>query len=182
MEQESKSLVALASEIAMLEKEIMEAGGELTPELERLMDLTGGGIAEKVDKYRHVMDAFDTRAMFFKDIENQAYAGRKIFENHKDRLKDNLKYAMKLQGTTELCGNAFRFKLSVSKPKLVIVDEALIPAEYKKDKIVKVVDREAIENDLALGAEIPGVIVEPTDSIRGYVHGNSKPKQVKEAK
>lgn len=182
--EQNKSLVMIASEIAMLEKKVMEANGEITPEIEALMDLSTGNLIEKIDRTRYVMDAFDTRAMYFKDIENQAYAGRKLFENSKDRLKQNLKKSMTMMNTDELCGESYRYKLSISKPKLRVVDEALIPVQYKKEKVTTtmVADMELIENDLALGVEIPGVAMERTETLRGYIHGANKPKQVKESK
>lgn len=175
-----RNLVAIAAHIADIERQILEAGGELTPEIEAAFDLSQGEFSEKIDRYYWMIQACDWRAAQFKSIADQGTAARKNFENVKERLKDRLKLVAKEGDVDELKGVDWRFKISVSsKPKLVFTGEP-IPQEWCKEEIKFVPDKERIENALLMGEKVPGVHFEDVQSIRSYP--NKGPKLMKESK
>lgn len=178
---EQKSLLTLTSEIAAIEQAILANDGELTPEIEKMLDLSTGDMKSKVDSYKHVMDAIDWRAAYFKSIKDQAAAAQKTFDGLKDRLKNNLKFCATKLKTDDLRGHDWRFKISTLKPKIVF-DGTPVPPEFCKEVVTKTMapDRDAIEKALLLGEAVPGAAFEEVQSLRSYV--NNEPKQVKEAK
>lgn len=173
------SLVGLVHEITEIERQLIQGEGQLSPEIEALFDLTTGAIKDKVDRYKFIMDAMDARSVYFKDLSDQMTSARRLFENQKNRLKENLKYAMTNMDTTELEGHDWRFKLSRLKDK-VVIDQSKLPSEYMKDEVIRVVDKDAIESALMLGETIPGVTTEPSTQLRPYVNPAGRAKTVKE--
>lgn len=178
---ENKSLVVLVQEFAEMDRALIESGGELTPDLEAQMSITGENLKGKVDRYKLYMDHLDSRAEYFKAIEYQARDARKLFENHNNSLRAKLKMAMNALGVADLYGNDWRFKLSSAKPKMLINEDELDP-KYKKEVTTLVPDKERIEMDLTLGITVPGATLESTQSLRGYVHAAGRAKPVKEPK
>lgn len=174
-----RSLVTLMHEITQIETLLIESGGEMTPLLEEAFDLTKGEIRTKADSYKIIMDAMDARSVYFKERADEMVYARRIFENHKQRLKDNLKFFMHATAQTDLEGYDWRWKLTPLKDRLVI-DEKALPPEYFKTETIQVVDRERIEGDLVLGTEIAGVTREPSEMLRSYVNKVAKAKPVKE--
>lgn len=173
------ALIELVSDFVEMERQLMESGGELTPAIEDMMAINQGDIKTKVDRYKLFMDSLDARAAYFKGIEEQAAAARRMFASHKERLKQNMKFVMRNMATREIAGHDFRFVLSALKPKMV-VNEAELPPEYWKEQITKVVDYEKIEKDCLLGSSVKGVTIEDVDSLRNYLNHAGRAKPVKE--
>jgi hypothetical protein len=174
-----KSLVAMMSDVMAMENALIESGGELTPEMEQEWALTQDNFQDKVDRYYYVIEGLVSRAEYFRSIERQAQAARRVFESQEERLKNNLKYAMVEMTVAELRGHDYRYRLVQTKPKLVI-DQDLLPAAYFKEEVTRVPDRALIEQDLELGVRIPGVELVESAHVRPYVNAGTKAKQVKE--
>lgn len=176
---DNKSLVAMIHDFSETDRKVMEAGGELTPELEQEFSLTSDNVRSKVDRYKMYMDHLDSKAEYMRDMERQFAAARKSLESQRERLKGNLKFAMSSMQVTELVGHDFRFKLSALKPTLQVNEDEL-PEEYKLDTRVLVPDKERILLDLELGRDIPGASLKRSESIRSYTTAVGKTKPVKE--
>lgn len=179
-----KSLIALVGDFAAFDKQLVESGGEITPEMEAALDLTGADMARKVDGYKLYMDHLDAQAMYFEDIEKQAQHGKRLFNNHREKMKENLKFAMTCLGVDELAGEAFRFKKSTLKPKLVIESQDALPPSYIKKEMVEVtsIDKESLMIDLGLGKSVAGAQLVDVVSVRSYVNPAAKARPVKELK
>ena len=154
-------------------------GGELSPELEAEFDLTSGDLRAKIDKYHHVIDAFAARAEYFAQIEASAKAAKKIFENQRERLRQNLRYTMEASGEEELQGNDWRYRLCRGKEKLEL-DLKSLPPGYMREKVVLEPDREQIATELSMGFEVPGAALVESNSLRAYVNVEAKARPVKE--
>ncbi len=102
-----------------------------------------------------------------------------MLENQVERLRGNLKYVMTSMTTAELEGNNWRWQLSRGKPKLV-VDEAKLSPVYFKLVYSKVIDKERIEGDLALGLPVEGAHLEETATLRSYVNKSALARPVTE--
>lgn len=172
------TLVELTSEILAIEHALMEADGELPPEIETQLDLAQGNLAEKVDRYRYIIEALESRAKYFAEIEKQMKGAKKVFENQRDRLRERLRFAIKATGGRELAGHDWRYLLSPGKDKLVIDEEKLAP-EYLRERIVKEPDRDHIEDVLRCGFDLEGVTVEKVETLRCYVNAAGRAREVK---
>ena len=174
----SRSLIHLTSEIAALERALLENGGELPADLEAHFDLASGDLREKVDRYRHIIDAFGARADYFAELEKQARDAKKVFENQAERLKANLRRAIEATGQDELLGNDWRYKLTRGKEKLVTTND--LPDTFKKEKVTLEPDKDQIISALEMGFEVPGAALVETTSLRCYVNVAGRAREVKE--
>ena len=166
---ENKSLVTIVKEVAHLETMLIEAGGEMTPEIEAMLTVKEVNLPDKVDNYEAMLGRLELIEGLYKDRAKRFASAAKSLGNAQDVLKERLKAAMKELGVNELLGHDIRFKLSSSKPKLVILDEKLIPKEYKVQVIIDELQKDRLTEDLKIGT-VPGASLEETFSLRKYVN------------
>lgn len=174
-----KSLVEIVSQFSDLERQLVDACGDLTPEMEQMLVLNDQDLRIKVDAYRAIMDRLKAEIKYQLDIENEHKAARQTLENRLKWLVDNLKFNMNSMDRRELEGYRYIFKLSVRKPTLQI-DTKLLPPEYLKEVIYKEPDKEAIEANLAMGAVIPGAEMKPVLVLNQQLNKISLAKPVEE--
>lgn len=91
-----------------------------------------------------------------KKEEAELVQKRKAVEDSIDKAKEFVKKYMIENGLAELEGTYVKYFLSKSNPKLVIEDEKLIPKDYLVDTITTTIRKDAIKDELKIGAEIPG--------------------------
>lgn len=164
---EQKSLSTLVVEMAQIEAQIVEAEGEITPAIEAMLASVQTDLAFKVDGYAFFMDKLKINAGYWKDQAEISYRVSKSLLNVEERLKGGIKFAMQALNTDEVKGVDVRFKLSKSKPRLLL-EETMLPAEYKMVVTEMVPDKEKIHHDLGVGIEIPGAKLEESFSLRKY--------------
>lgn len=170
-ETNSTPLAILVADMSLILGRIVEAGGELTPELEAAFDNVGSQLQEKADSYAFFMDRLDAEAEFWKQKAESYSRVSKSCKALRERLNDSIKSAMQVLNTDEIQGVDMRFKLSRAAPKLII-DEAFLPSSFKMQVIETVPDKTKIKNALEVGTEIPGVKQESVFTLRKYI--NSK--------
>lgn len=151
-----------------LEQKLAESGGELSPEFEAFLEEIGKELSIKADAYKFIMDRFESAAVFFRNQAEQRYQAAKSCENAAKRMKERIKDAMISMKTDEIQGEEIRFKLSNAKPSLVIND-SLVPKEYKTPAITEEVDKEAVRIALDAGEKVPGCEYKTSISLRSYV-------------
>lgn len=178
---DARSLVRLTNEFSQLDQTLIESGGEISPEIESRFELASGAITEKIDNYKLYMDHLELRSAWFMSIADQAYAAANSFTNQIKRMKSNLKTAAKLLGTSDLNGNAYRFKISKLKPKLIVEPIELVPAKYLKEVVKVEIDKDLIIKDLEAGIDVPGCRLEENYSVRQYINAGSNAKDVTNA-
>lgn len=166
---ENNSLVSIVKEVATLETMLIESGGELTPEIEQMLTVKEVNLPAKVDSYEAMLGRLEVIEGLYKERAKLFSSAAKSLANAQDTLKERLKFAMKELGVTELMGHDIRFKLSASKPKLVIEDEKLIPKEYKVQVISEEIEKDRLTEDLKIGS-VSGAKLEETFSLRKYVN------------
>lgn len=163
------NLFELVAEANGITKAIIEAGGELSPELETALINIDLAMAEKVDGYDHVMERLEHEAEYWK-AKADAYAKiAKAHANAKERMKNAIKSAMQAMEKTEVKGVDVRFKMTPVKPKLVI-DQATLDPSYLMQVTTSVPDKERIEMALRLGDEVMGAKLEQSFALRSYAN------------
>ena len=168
---EQKSLAILAEEMSRIEQILSESGGELTPDLEAQLANIDIQTASKIDGYYAFMERLESDGMLW---EKRATEMQKIADGHfalKERLKKAILVAMSTLGKDEIKGNMKRAKLQATAGRLV-VNEKILPEEYKITVVTKKPDNEMIRAKLDAFEDVPGASIEGGVSIRFY---NVKP-------
>lgn len=149
--------------------EIAEAGGELSPRLESMLEDVGKDLAQKTDSYVMVMDKLEAEEAFWKaksDAFSKVARGCSLI---REKMKERIRAAIELTGEDEVRGDDFRFKLSPSGKKLVI-EEALVGEEWKMVVTERVIDKDRIKMELEAGGTVTGCKLLETKSLRKYVN------------
>jgi len=175
----SKNLMTLAKTVAEIPYLLEETQGEITPEIEQLMTISSSELVAKIDSYQYVLERLELEQQFAKEKAAKWAKVAKTFENTKQRIKENIKDAMKQMQTTELVGEESRFVLTKVKPSLNLFEEDLTDS-YKMIVQTVVPDKEKIRADLELGVPVPGATLEQGFALRSYPA--SSPEKSKKAK
>ncbi len=163
----SESLRALVAQANEINQQVMEGDGVLTPELEAMLSEIELKLPQKIDAYAVIMERSEIEEAYWKEKARQCSEMAKRYSGVRSRLKDNIKFAMEQLGMSEAVGNEVRFKLTRSKPQLVI-NEDFLDSKYLVETIVKSVDKKAIEADLKEGKEVEGATLMEVFALRSY--------------
>ena len=103
----------------------------------------------------------------YKDEEKRLAERRKVLENKLDRYKEYIKKNMEQMGLQKIETPLGVLSICKSPASVEILDESMIPNEYKTQKIVECVDKKAIKEAIQNGENIQGVkLVEDKTSLR----------------
>ena len=138
-----------------LAEELIDNGGELTPELETALAITEEQLQNKSVAYSFVikqMDAdIDTIDAEIKRLQN----AKKQREKASEYLKERIKHAMELFSIDEI--KTPLVKINFRKSETVEVENVNeLTSAYKTIKIVETADKAAIKSAIKNGAVIPG--------------------------
>lgn len=155
-----------------LEQEYLEIArqltdGELTPELEKALEINRENLEVKVAKYGYVTKKFDGEIYLIdKEIERLT-ALKNSKEKAITKLKDTVKAAMELYDIKKVEAQNIKLMLVRSKPS-VLVDENLLPKKYikKQTKVTYTPDKVAIKNDLDAGKKIKGATLKENENLQ----------------
>lgn len=150
---DKKSLFQISSELTILESNIEDAGGEITPETEKALEISEKELQEKslnYVTYIHKLEADQELAKIYKlKAEHVIKQKQKLI----DRLKANLSVAVETFGDIEVDIFTLKNRKSTS---LVITEDAKIPILYHTYEQVISFDKAKLKKDLIAGKEIKG--------------------------
>jgi hypothetical protein len=159
------SLIRALTEANSIDLKLAESGGEITPEIQELMDIVDLSIPEAIDREREFLlrlEAFENEwRTRLKPVQKQPATLKKIRENRERAIKELCAQA----GKTELVGNDYVLCVTPIKPRLAI-DPDKIPEKYKRTVTVVEIDEEMIEQDLHLGLAVEGAELKPNFQLR----------------
>lgn len=141
--------------------------GELTPELEKALEINRENLEVKFAKYGYVTKKFDGEIYLIdKEIERLT-ALKNSKEKAIDKLKETVKTAMELYDIKKVEAQNIKLMLVRSKPS-VLVDENLLPKKYikKQTKVTYTPDKVAIKNDLDAGKKIKGATLKENENLQ----------------
>ena len=131
--------------------------GEIIDEQTFKDTLEAIGTEEKIEGYCQVIKNLQADLDMFKAEADRIADRMKPIKNNIDRMKDSLLAFLKASGQDKVKAGTFAVSIGTSKATNIL-DEALIPTEYKTpqpDKIDKTAIKKAIESGLTVaGAEI----------------------------
>lgn len=84
----NKSLYQIDAELQRIVDEIIDNGGEITPELEEQLAITQDNLNEKLDNYRKLFTMIESRALACKTEKQRIEVLQKSRERAAKRLKD----------------------------------------------------------------------------------------------
>lgn len=135
-----------AQEGELTEQEVQEQGNELA----LILKNKGTSIIAYARNTESLIEAM-------KIEEKRIADNRKNLENRLEKFKDYVKDNMQRLNIIKLESELGTLLISKNPASVEILDENLIPSEYKKEKITVAVDKVAIKNALKEGKNIQGV-------------------------
>lgn len=164
-ENNNGNLLSLTAEAVEIYQTLVQSGGEITEELEKRLSEVQNTLTKKVDAYDWILKSLEADEEKFRARAEMFLKVAKGLKAYRERLKDNIKFAMTQLETTELNGLDVRFTLTKGQPALKI-DEQALPGEFKV--VTFSPDKTKIKQALENGLEVPGASLEPSVQLRVY--------------
>ena len=148
----------IQNEYKLLVSELIENGGELTPELELSLQINKDQLQSKSENYAYIIKQIDAECDIIDNEIKRLQQAKKVRENTVDRLKSTLTTAMNTFEVTEI--KTPLIKINFRKSESVIVyDVNSLPQMFKTIKVTETPDKakikEVIKNgDTVVGAEL----------------------------
>lgn len=150
------NLYNIEKEYIRIAEEIIEAGGEITPETETALAINKEEVQIKAVKYGYVVlqTEHDIEAI---DAEiKRLEAMKKSRANLIATIKERVHAAMDLYGFNEIKMQNLKVSFRASS-STEIEDEKLIPAKYKVKKTTTTINKKDLLADLRAGKKVKGV-------------------------
>ncbi len=142
--------------------------GEITSE--ELQEIGNMLAVELQNKSRNIIGyekSIELAISTYKDEEKRLAERRKVLENKLERYKEYVKKNMEQMGLQKIETPLGILSVCKAPSSVEILDESMIPLEYKTQKIVESVDKKAIKEAIQNGENIQGVkLVEDKTSLK----------------
>lgn len=156
------SIFQIAEEYRNLENQLIESGGELTPEIEEALAINQANLTTKAENYAMIIRKYEGMGDVIDAEIKRLQTMKKTSQNLVTRLKDALTFGMKSCEVEKV--EVGTFKIGFRKSTSVMVDdEAAIPNEYIK--VSTSVDKKALGDALKAGLVISGAHLETKQNI-----------------
>ena len=137
-----------------LSEQIIEAGGELTPELETALEINKEQLQNKGISYGYVIKSLENDVSAIDDEIKRLNALKSSRNKAVDLLKNTIKNAMQLYGIEEL--KTATLKINFRKSESVEVDTDVVLDMYCNFKTVKIPDKAKIKEVIKSGDAVFG--------------------------
>jgi hypothetical protein len=152
------SLYTIEQNYLTLVENLIENGGELTPELETELAITKQDLQNKGVCYGFIVKELEGNIDLI-DLEiKRLNALKKPLVNSIDRLKNNLSNAMQMFDVTELKTPLLKINFRKSE-SVEIEDLALLDSNYIKVVTTKTADKIAIKEAIKSGENVQGAVL-----------------------
>ena len=153
-----ENLYELAGDLERINNEIINAEGEITPELEAMLD----GFTAALDKkaggiIRWTLNLKGKRDALQNEIDRLTNRKRMV-ERLDKRLKEYVHLCMLKAGMKKLEYDTFTVAVQKNPPSVEVVDEEKISGGYKEIIRTVKIDKKRLLDDMKAGAEIDGAI------------------------
>lgn len=164
-----KTLAELVDTSAYLESALIESGGEINEYIEGILAEWEEDFASKVDGYAVIMERLKMSTDYWKQQAALMNDMAKSCEKVEARLKERLRWGMQEMNVDEVKGETYRFKLTATKPKVIVDDQEIIPMDHKIKEVLYKVDKSSILQKIKAGQNVPGAHIEENFSVRRYM-------------
>ena len=134
--------------------------------LEKALDEITDNIQMKAENMAKLIKSIEGNINALKDEEKRLQAKRKALENKVVSIKRYLEEQLKAMGLKKVQGNLFTVSIQKNPQSVNILNEDLIPEQFKKVVTTTKIDRKELLAALKEGQEIEGAEIKQTESLR----------------
>ena len=134
--------------------------------LEKALDEITDNIQIKAENMAKLIKSIEGNINALKDEEKRLQAKRKALENKVVNIKEYLENQLKAMGLKKVQGNLFTVSIQKNPQSVNILNEDLIPEQFKKVVTTTKIDRKELLAALKEGQEIEGAEIKQTESLR----------------
>lgn len=152
------NIYQIQNEYQLLINQIIEADGELTPELELSLAINKDQLQSKSENYAYIIKQMDSECDII-DLEiKRLQQAKKVRENTIERLKGTLTYAMNLFEVPEIKTPLIKINFRKSE-SVEITNEAQLAEKFITTKTVITPDKKAIKEAIKAGEFVEGATI-----------------------
>lgn len=149
------NIYQIQNEYLLLINQIIENGGEVTPQQELNLQITRDQLQDKGTNYAFVIKKLDAECDIIDAEIKRLTELKKVRQNACERLKSNISHAMQIFEVDKI--ESPLIKLSFRKSQSVnVADVNSLPVEYKTIKVTEQADKVKIKQALLNGEVIEG--------------------------
>jgi phosphomannomutase len=149
------NIYQIENEYQLLINQIIENGGEITPEQELALSLTKDNIQKKAVDYGFVIKQIQDRKRVRKEYIDKLKHDNDIDDNLEERLKAILTKGMNIFELDEV--KTPLIKINFRKSEQVVVNDVnALPSDYKTIKVTEQPDKIKIKQAIKSGEDILG--------------------------
>ena len=134
---ESRTLFQLTADMAALENELYETGGELTPEIEAMLEATQEALTAKADGYNLLLRKMKNDEAACDDMQKYWAGKKKVLQNSQKRVREHINDVMTMFECSKIEGE--HCKISRRETKSLEVNEEVVLASFQ-DRINELVE------------------------------------------
>ena len=159
-----KSLYKITQKQQELFDFILEAEGEITPDVEESLKINADNFQEKARGYIWMIKKLEADNLTINEELNRLERIEKRNNKLIDRLKESMKMALEIFGESQKVDT---FTLSLRKSKSVeIIDAELIPEAYRVVKTTETINKNEIKKAIESGEIVSGAIIKENQNIQ----------------
>lgn len=160
-----KSIYQIENEYRLLAENLIDNGGELTPEIQTQLQISKADLQNKSVSYSFVIKQLLNDIKQIEDEEKRLSELKKANEKVIERLKTTLKDAMVLFQVEKIQSPLVTISLRNSE-SVEVLHLALLSDEYKKTKTEVSADKVAIKEAIKEGKNVYGATLKKNQSIQ----------------
>ena len=159
------NIFQINQEYLTLSNQIIEQGGEVTPEQDQALAITEAQLEGKAVAYGYVVKKLEYECDTI-DAEIKRLQGlKKSRKTTIERMKSTVANAMQTFGITEVKSETMKLNFRKSDT-CEIEDEKLIPAKYKQEVVTVKIDKMAIKKAIKAGEDVQGARLQENKNLQ----------------
>lgn len=123
-------------------------------------------IVYKAENYARIIRNKTAEAEAYESEIKRLTQRKKVAEASVERLKSNLAYAMEIGGLAKITTSIGAWSKRMNPPKVEIIDEAQVPAEYLIQQPPKIDKKGILQAYKVLGEIIPGTEIVQNEGVQ----------------
>jgi hypothetical protein len=151
------NIYQIEQEYLVLSNDIIEAGGEITPELETALAINKEQLQNKGINYGFVIKSLENDISTIEEEIKRLNALKSSRTKTTELLKSTIKQAMQLYGIEEI--KTPTLKINFRKSESVEIDDTILNENYFNHKVVSTPDKTRIKEAIKSGKNITGAVL-----------------------